>query len=698
MAPTFSSLVSVAAAVGLATSAGTAAAVKTHAASGSSASVVATAQKERPVMKVMRLLQDMKVELQRELDDDKAVHEKLTCWCSANDKEKSQAIEMGEAKSAQLSSDMDAATAKMIELKEKRTSTLQEVDNDHAALTKASALRMKENKAFQAEETDLLEAVAACKQAIVALSKHHPDLAQLRSVARRLQNSRLQHVLPSAGSLRSEQLEVLRAFLQQAEGAQSFLAIPGFQSYRPQSGQIFGILKQMQEDFERSLNDAQQSEKKDKDDYSALKAAKEDEIAAGRKAIVQLDEDLAEFGEKHAQAAKELEDTKDQLAMDTEFLSKLKEKCSESKGEFDTRVKNRLDEIAAVEDTIGILNSDESFDAFDKSVNTAFLQISSSSQQEQALRARAASVLRKAASGAETAQLALLAASAQLDAFEKVKAEIDKLVAELGKQMKDEVDQRDWCTDEMAANGRATATADDKKAALDTKIADETKTVEKLSADIDSATNAIADMQEQMKRASENREAESADNSRTVSDQRLTQMILQKAIDRMQQVYAFLQQQPGAAHIATSGTHTDPGNGPARFTKYEQNAGGARVLQMLEKVNADSRQLEEEALASENDAQTAYENFMKDSNKAITQYSKSITSMTEARATSKASLSMAKTDLKQTVEELGGLSETLGDLHKSCDFVLKNFEARQAARAAEVDALKEAKAILSGMH
>eukprot|EP00928_Gymnodinium_smaydae_P070348 TRINITY_DN5419_c0_g2_i2.p1 TRINITY_DN5419_c0_g2~~TRINITY_DN5419_c0_g2_i2.p1 ORF type:complete len:704 (-),score=230.98 TRINITY_DN5419_c0_g2_i2:90-2201(-) len=703
MAPAFSAFASVAAlAAGLSSGPAVAGAVASNAAAGTGAlsvtSASAAGRKERPVMKVVRLLQDMQVELQRELDDDKAVHEKLSCWCSTNDQEKTKAIELGEAKSAQLSSDMDAATAKMIELKEKRANTLEEVDNDHAALTKASGLRMKENKAFQAEETDLLEAVAACKQAIVALSKHHPDLAQLRSVAQRLQNTRLQHLLPAAASTRSEQLELLRAFLQQAEGAQSFLAIPGFQSYRPQSGQIFGILKQMQEDFERSLSDAQQSEKKDKEDYAALKAAKEDEIAAGRKAIVQLDADLAEFGEKHAQAAKELEDTKDQLAMDTEFLAKLKEKCSESKTEFDARVKSRLEEIAAVEDTIGILNSDDSFDAFDKSVNTALLQIASSNQQEQALRARAVAVLRKAANGAETAQLALLAASAQLDAFEKVKAEIDKLVAELGKQMKDEVDQRDWCTDELASNGRATAAADDKKAALDTKIADETKTVEKLTADIDGATNAIADMQEQMKRASENREAESADNSRTVSDQRLTQMILQKAIDRMKQVYNFLQQEPGAAHIATSGTHTDPGNGPARFTKYEQNAGGARVLQMLEQVHTDSSKLEDEALAAENDAQSAYENFMKDSNKAIKKYSESITSMTEARATAKESLSMAKNDLKQTVEELGGLSETLGDLHKSCDFVLKNFEARQAARSAEMDALKDAKAILSGMH
>merc|ERR1719455_10743 len=36
------------------------------------------------------------------------------------------------------------------------------------------------------------------------------------------------------------------------------------------------------------------------------------------------------------------------------------------------------------------------------------------------------------------------------------------------------------------------------------------------------------------------------------------------------------------------------------------------------------------------------------------------------------------------------------DLHKSCDFTLKNFDIRQAARDQEVEALRQAKAILSG--
>merc|ERR1719197_1049153 len=101
-------------------------------------------------------------------------------------------------------------------------------------------------------------------------------------------------------------------------------------------------------------------------------------------------------------------------------------------------------------------------------------------------------------------------------------------------------------------------------------------------------------------------------------------------------------------------------------------------------------------MASELDSQSAYEDFMKDSNKSILKTQQAIADMTGARATAKEELSMAKTDFSQTMTELEGLDQTSKDLHASCDYLLKNFDARQKARAAEMDALNEAKAILSG--
>jgi len=93
-----------------------------------------------------------------------------------------------------------------------------------------------------------------------------------------------------------------------------------------------------------------------------------------------------------------------------------------------------------------------------------------------------------------------------------------------------------------------------------------------------------------------------------------------------------------------------------------------------------------------------YENFMKDSNKSIKQMQKANVNMSEDRGKAEESLSRDETDHGATMKTLESLNDELGDIHRGCDFVLNNFSARQEARALELDALREAKQILSGMN
>merc|ERR1719160_848111 len=67
------------------------------------------------------------------------------------------------------------------------------------------------------------------------------------------------------------------AFVQKDE------AMPYYQSYSPRSGQIFGILKQLKEEFENNLSQSQKEEVKGQEEYTALKASKEEQIAAAKK-------------------------------------------------------------------------------------------------------------------------------------------------------------------------------------------------------------------------------------------------------------------------------------------------------------------------------------------------------------------------------------------------------------------------------
>merc|ERR1719399_326962 len=206
-----------------------------------------------------------------------------------------------------------------------------------------------------------------------------------------------------------------------------------------------------------------------------------------------------------------------------------------------------------------------------------------------------------------------------------------------------------------------------------------------MSKDIETKTSEISEMQTQMKRASEDRESANGDYQTVVSDQRITQMILDKALQRMKQVYSMMQQ-PGAPHIQTSATDTDPGNGPAAFKKYEKNAGGSKVVAMIEGIINDSKQLEAEAIAAEQDSQTAYENFMKESNDSITNLTEEINNLKANKAKAAEELEMTKSDLDQTNTALEGLHDESTDLHNDCDYLLKNFFVRQEARQKEIDA------------
>merc|ERR1712037_87631 len=70
------------------------------------------------------------------------------------------------------------------------------------------------------------------------------------------------------------------------------------------------------------------------------------------------------------------------------------------------------------------------------------------------------------------------------------------------------------------------------------------------------------------------------------------------------------------------------------------------------------------------------------------------------KESSKADLESQALKLKEeqtaTMTEVLNTAETLKNLHTECDWLVSNFEVRKEARTGEIDALKKAKAVLSG--
>merc|ERR1712060_591805 len=292
-------------------------------------------------------------------------------------------------------------------------------------------------------------------------------------------------------------------------------------------------------------------------------------------------------------------------------------------------------------------------------------------------REQASKLLSEVAKRLNSPRLSTLAYRVKLDAFTRVKKAIDDMVAQLLKEKADEIKHKDFCVDEFNANQLQTEKKEREKQDLIAKIEDLEMNIKALTEAIDTLKAEIAEMQVQLKRAGEDREKENKEFQTTVADQRETQKMLKAALS----VLADFYKKSEPAFLLQKQEPVGPPP-PAGFEKYEKNAASGGVMSMIEQIISDAKAMEAEAIRAEEDAQKAYEDFVKETNFSIEAKSKEIVEKSEMRAAAE--------------EELDQAANYKAQLHQSCDFVLKNFDLRQTGRDEEVEALKQAKAILSG--
>merc|ERR1719253_1393065 len=222
---------------------------------------------------------------------------------------------------------------------------------------------------------------------------------------------------------------------------------------------------------------------------------------------------------------------------------------------------------------------------------------------------------------------------------------------------------------------------------MEAKIADLTATIDSLAKAIAALQAEIA--QVQLKRAGEDRELENKDFQQVVADQRETQRLLTNALNVLKGFYdkAFMQ----TKQHQPAGPPPPPG-----FKTYEKSSGAGGVMGMLEQIIGETKTMEADAVKAETDAQKAYESFVKDANASMEEKARDITNKSEEKATAEADKVSEEEALATALNELQELMNENADLHKSCDFTLDNFDARQAALDQEMDGLREAKSVLAG--
>eukprot|EP00440_Ansanella_granifera_P006202 gb/GFBE01006726.1/.p1 GENE.gb/GFBE01006726.1/~~gb/GFBE01006726.1/.p1 ORF type:complete len:680 (+),score=331.38 gb/GFBE01006726.1/:1-2040(+) len=643
--------------------------------------------KARPVTKVVNMLQDMQENLEKEKKEDEDMYEDIQCWCKDNKAGKATEVKDAEAKIAQLQSSADELNASAESLATEMAGLAKEVKEATATLDKARVMYGNEVEKFNADEKSLYKDIEAVESAETVLGGGEGALMQmpegrLQEVAAAVQDAVNRRATLLDNTLSFRDRDNLDAFFKDPV---AFVKNPALlQTDEPIGGELSGMFKAMEEDFKVDLKTVQDEMAKSKQTYEELMATKKEEIKAGEANIESKRQQRVEKRQNMIEMTHEIKDMKKSIASATEFLALVEEKCGTSDEEWVSRQKKRQEEIEGVAKAIEVLDGEEAHATFSRTYS--FIQEATADNRLK----RASAVLQQAARSQGDARLQALAATAEVKGMEKVIAAIDEMKEAMKKEQQDEVAQKDFCTasfNDVEAKKAEVAATKEKHSAQLAKLETKLNTV---AGDISEVKGKITTAQKDLQAETDDHQKELKDFEVTLADQKSTQKLLKKAMESLKKVYM---EKPAGTFVQVAGPDD---KAPEGFKEYKQSGQGNAVLTLMQTVISDTQAMQKETERAKTDATKDYDKLAAATNKDISTMSKELDNRESVKAKAMSDLSAAKVDLKGSDKQLVDLAKEEADLHESCDFLLKNFELRKAARTEELEGLAKAKSILSG--
>jgi len=652
------------------------------------ASLLATESREaaralaNPIRKVVTMLQKMQAKVQEEGEKETALYEKYMCYCKTAGGDLAASIEKAGSSISEFGTKIKAAEGQMAQLKDQLTEAQGERAAAKKAMSEATAVREKEEQAFTVEKREGDKDLKAAQKAVTAIENGMSGAFLQTDTAQILQ----QVVTNSRDMLEDDDRRDLLSFLSGSQNSE----------YAPASGQILGILKQMADEMSKNLADATAAEEKAVKMYEALMAAKKKEVTALSKDVETKLQRIGSLGMTIMQMKNDLGDTEESLVADKEFLANLDEVCAKKKKEWDVIVKTRSEELAALADTIKILNDDDALELFKKTLPSAaasFMQIQVSTS---ALKARALSALQRVLQPGRDRKVGLellaLALKGKKIGFEKVIAMVDEMVATLKAEQAEDDKKKQYCAKELDM-------ADDKKRSLERTVSDLETAIEnarediaKLGEEIEILTDGIKELDKKVGEATEQRKQENEDYKELKASDTAAKELLAFAKDRLNKFY-----NPKMAKAALAQVLAAPPPPPETFDAYTKKSEDSMgVIAMIDTLVMDLEKEMVESEAEEKNAQADYETCMRDSAEKRTKDSKLLSEKEGTKAELESDLETNTDDKGAASKELMSTMGYISQLHNECDFLVKYYDVRKEARMSEIDALGKAKDVLNG--
>jgi len=660
-----------------------------------------------PIRKVVTMLQKIQKKVEAEGAAEKALYDKFMCYCETGGKDLSATIDGANTKIPNVASDIKAAEELKVQTAEELKQAQVDRDDAKAAMAEATAIREKEAAAFAASKEEFDTNIAALEKAYAAVDKGMAG-AFLQTTGAQV----LKRLVLDKQDMLDGDRQTIVAFLASAQGT----------DYAPQSGQITGILKEMDDEMTRDLAAETATENAAIKTFEALMAAKTKLYEALSAAIEAKTVKVGELSVSIVQMKNDLSDTQEALAEDQKFLKDLEKNCATKTAEWEERSKTRTEELTALAETIKILNDDDALELFKKTLpgaSASFVQVGVSTAALQKRALAAVHEARRVGRHPHRAQLDLLALAltGKKVNFSKVLKMIDNMVALLKTEQLDDNHKKEYCEGQFD-------TADDKKKALEKSLSDTEAAIATTEEGIATTADEIAALQAGIKaldksvaEATVQRKEENEDYKALMSSNTAAKDIIEMARNRLNKFYNPKLYKPpakeeltrqdrivanlGGAMLVQVSAHTQrkdaPPPPPDTWNAYAKKSGESTgVIAMIDLLVKELDTEMTEATTQEKEDQKDYEDMMNDSAQKRALDSRTLTDKVATKAALEGDLSAHNGAKADTGKELMATLEYIASLHTECDWLLEYFEVRKSARTGEIDSLKNAKAVLSG--
>jgi len=673
-----------------------------------------------PVSRVAELLTNLASKIDSELDAETDLYESYVCWAKTVITSKTASNEKAQSRKDSLETYLADLSAGRIELTTERSDLEKEVNTLNGDLEKAKNLRDQENTDYKAATDEMAKGIKSLDAAIKVLDEATAgSKASLMNLRSRISQTAL--IGESEGfSTRVEEADQLEKAVSVSSkylksGDALFLQrllsgeVPqkdwnklnrkaGFKmKYKARSVKIQDTLAKLLQNFKDNKEEAETKEKDAKTTYDKLKKAKEGQLKASTDALTKGDVENGAAGVSKSDAKAEIKALDTQITDDKKYIGETEDALADKKKEFVTRKGLRVGEIAAINKAIGVIHSDDARDLFKRSIT--FVQISSHTSTAAQM---ASAAVQRAARVTGDLRLNALAARIGLNSggkFTKVISSIDKMIAELEQDGKDDTANKKECEDDRAADTKEAADLSRDMDELSDDISKLEGEIEQIDKEVAEKEKSVEDTEKEIKDADTLRAKENAEWKVNDADDSAAAKLLDQAAGVLKTFYKdnFSLVQKKTANDAP--THTTGEAPPPPPKTWGGDYGGAQkeqtgIVGILELIKKDVETDQKSAKSSEDTAQTNHDKFVKESNASIKKLKEDINKKNEEKATKEKSIGTKKETSATKKGSLDTVVKKMKAAQPGCDFLLVNFKTRTENRKLESDGLKEAKKIL----